>query len=174
MDHRLRPPSFGPKRPVICSSTARLKHWSPLSLLCLPLPHRQVRARVSPSKLLATLPLMTPACVIRRFVHRGCMWAVASLKRLVKPLSLLVSSALACAGLLKAWMRFCLCVLLFSTRPTTLSGRTNLVWLLNHPQLIHTHRHLTKQVHALASRSYPCIDARRSQDEDLFQKRFLK
>src|SRR2546429_720921 len=139
MEHRLRPPRFGPKTPVICSSTAKLKLWSPPSLLCLPLPHHQVKARVSPSKLLATLLPMPPACVIRRFEHRGCMWAVASLKRLVKPLWLLVSSALACAGPLLAWMRFCLCVLLFSTRPTTLSGRTNLVWLLNHPQLIHTH-----------------------------------
>ncbi len=36
-------------------------------------------------------------------------------------------------------MRFCLCALLFSTRLMTLSGRHNLVWLLNHPQLIHTH-----------------------------------
>src|SRR5712672_2810183 len=139
MDHRPRPPSFGPKTPVICSSMAKLKLWSQPSLLCLPLLRHQVKARVSPSKLLATLPPTPPACGIRHFERRGCMWAVASLKRLVKPLSLLVSSALACAGPLGAWMRFCLCVLLFSTRPTMLSGRTNLVWLLNHPQLIHTH-----------------------------------
>ena len=50
---------------------------------------------VFPSKLLATLPPMLSGCVIRRFEHRGCMSAVASLKRLVKPLLLLVSSALA-------------------------------------------------------------------------------
>src|SRR5437588_243527 len=139
MDHRPRPLRFGPKTPVICSSMATLKHWSRLSLLCLPLPRHQVRARVSLSKLLATLPPMPPACVTQHFEHRGCMWAAASLKRLVKPLWLLVSSALACVGLLMDWMLFCLCVLPFSTRPTTLSGRTNLVWLLNYPQLIHTH-----------------------------------
>ena len=47
--------------------------------------------------------------------------------------------ALACAGLLVVWMLFCLCALPFSTAPTTTSGRANLVWLLSHPQLIHTH-----------------------------------
>jgi len=88
---------------------------------------KSIRSR----KLLATLLPMQNACVILLFVHRACMWAVASLRLLVKPWSLLVSSALACDGLPKAWIPSCLCALPSSTGPLTSSGRLNLSWSLD-------------------------------------------
>jgi hypothetical protein len=65
------------------------------------------------------------------FVHRACMWAVASPRLLAKPWSLLVSNALACALPLRAWMLSCLCVLPNSIAPLTSSGRRNPGWLLD-------------------------------------------
>ncbi len=103
------------------------------------LPQILERVAVCLRKPSTTLPLMPSGGGIRRFEHRGCMWAVASLKRLVKLWWRLASSARVCAGLLAAWMLFCLCARAFSTAPTTTSGRANLVWLLRHPQLISTH-----------------------------------
>src|SRR5512135_2101507 len=151
MGHRPRPQSFGPKGPAICLCTATLKNWSRPSLLCPPLPQILERVAVYRRKPSTTLPLMPSGCVIRRFEHRGCMWAGGSLKRLVKPLWLLASSARVCAGLLAAWMLFCLCALAFSTAPTTTSGRANLVWLLRHPQLISTHLSLAPLASSLAT-----------------------
>src|SRR5579859_286303 len=139
MDRRLRPLRFGPKTPAICLYTATLKNSPQPSLLCPPLPLRLGKAAVCLRKLLTTLLPTLSACVIRLFAHKGCMWAVASLKPLVRRLWLLASSALVCVGPLAAWMRFCLCALPFSTAPMTLSGRANLVSSLDLPQLIHTH-----------------------------------
>src|SRR2546421_2884331 len=139
MDRRQKPQPFGPNKHAICLCMATLKNCSPPSLPCPLLLPSLGRAAVCLKKLVTTLPPTPSGCVILLFEHRGCISAVGSLKRLVRRLWLLASSAPACAGPLMAWMLFCLCALPFSTRPTTISGRANRVLLLNHPQLIHTH-----------------------------------
>src|SRR5579864_5260400 len=139
MDRRLKPQPLGPKPHAICLYMARLKNWSPPSLPCPPLLPILETVAVYLRKRLTTLPPMPSGCVIQPFEPRGCMWAVGSLKRLVRQLCPLASSALACVGLPVAWMLFCLCALRFSIRPTTISGKDSRVWWLNHPQLIHTH-----------------------------------
>jgi hypothetical protein len=78
------PPRVGPKTPVSCLCTATLKNWSPPSLPCPPLLPSLGRVAVCQKKRLTTLPPMPSACGILRFEHRGCMSAVASLKRDVK------------------------------------------------------------------------------------------
>src|SRR2546421_1441448 len=145
MDRRQKPQPFGPNKHAICLCMATLKNCSPPSLPCPLLLPSLGRAAVCLKKLVTTLPPTPSGCVILLFEHRGCISAVGSLKRLVRRLWLLASSAPACAGALMAWMVFCLCALAFSTRPTTISGRANRVLLLNHPQLIHTHDGMRKR-----------------------------
>src|SRR2546421_2143735 len=142
MERRQKPQPLGPKAPAICLCMATLKNWAPPSQPCPPLLPSLGRAAVCPRKRWTTFPPTPSGCAIRRFEHRECISAVGSLKRLVRRWWRLASSAPACAGPLMAWMLFCLCALRFSTRPTTLSGRANRVWLLNHLQIIHTHHHL--------------------------------
>src|SRR5947209_6470287 len=140
MERKPKPQSFGPNPPAICWCMATLKNWSQPSRPCPPLPQILERAGVCLRKRLTTLAPMPSACGIRRFAHKACISAVALLKRRVRRWWRLASSARACAGPLRAWMLYCLCALACSTTPTTISGRDNHVWLLNHPQPIHTHQ----------------------------------
>src|SRR5436853_2492624 len=141
---------LGQNKHVICLFMARLRTSWPRFPSFLPLPHPQAKARVFHSKLLATLPPMPSACAILLFVHRACMWAVASLRLLVRPWSLLVSSALACALPLMVWMLSYPCARPNSIAPMTSSGRRSPGWLLDtYNFFIHTLRFLDLTYRAL-------------------------
>jgi hypothetical protein len=123
--------SLGPHRAAPGSCKERVRPSCKPSPPCRRLRLPRDRPRACQSRPWATLPPMHSACAIRSSGRKVCRLAVASPRPLVKPSSALGPSARACAGPLRASMRFYRCAPPSSMAPLMPSGRVALMPLLD-------------------------------------------